>query len=88
MNLYAGDDRGACEGYGICDGKGDTGRPQHYALDYEEEGAESHHGESEDGEAIGLTGAYGVYGLRHVSENHADSGTPAEYFNHSHNACN
>ena len=56
-----------------CDDVGDYKGPvfEHYALNYEEDGAESEHAECGECDAVGASGADCGYSLREISEDHA-----------------
>ena len=52
---------------------------QECSLHYEEDAAEAHHAEGAEGDAFGIAGADGDYGLGQVAEDHAHAGEVAYY---------
>lgn len=70
------------------DGVGDDQRPvdgvAETSLHNEKYAAKAHKQEGGEGDGIGVAGADGVYGLRHVAQHHADGCQIAEDFKQCH----
>ncbi len=71
VNLYAESYCGGSAGKKICDYEGPV--VEHESLDYEENASEAHQKESRHGDAIGVSCADSVNGLRHIAADHAYS---------------